>query len=446
MKNFFKIYLANHNRDTSDKLALFATFASIFSKGIVFIYLILSIRFTFPYLEVDRFSMWMTISSFIGLLAFADLGLGNATINEVARVKNKNIKNISKPISTSLVLSFFLTLTLIVAYLSIEKVIPVNILFRNFDQSILPEARLSLKIFIISFSINIFFSSVHKIFHALQIAYKSHLLMGICNLFVLGILYFFTKNQLGVPYLVPLAFLGNIISGFLLLIVILLSKFDIFCSLKKINKKYFSEFFKTAGMYLLLQLGVISMTGADITIVTLFGSPEQVALFAILIRLFQLILEPVNLFNYPIWATIANAESKNDYSHIKSILIRYTAITIIFALIGCLLIFVMSDLIFKYIFSIEIFPESSLIAVYAIQVLIFSSVIPFSMYLNGLKIIKIQIYSLTTLISISIPLKVFLLAYFNLESMILGFFLFYILNFTFWTTLYRDKIFNRLNV
>ena len=45
---------------------------------------IVTVRLTFNYLGAERYGMWMTISSFVMMLAFADFGMSNGLVNLVA--------------------------------------------------------------------------------------------------------------------------------------------------------------------------------------------------------------------------------------------------------------------------------------------------------------------------------------------------------------------------
>ena len=64
--------------------AFLTTAASFGSRGISFVTSILTVRWTLHYLGTERYGMWVTISSFLLLLNFADLGLGNGLTNVVA--------------------------------------------------------------------------------------------------------------------------------------------------------------------------------------------------------------------------------------------------------------------------------------------------------------------------------------------------------------------------
>src|SRR4051812_44333592 len=59
--------------------------ASLLAKIISVLSMIVTVPITLNYLGVERYGMWMTISSFAVMLTFADLGIGNGVLGAVAR-------------------------------------------------------------------------------------------------------------------------------------------------------------------------------------------------------------------------------------------------------------------------------------------------------------------------------------------------------------------------
>src|SRR5512133_170880 len=57
------------------------TVASVASRGIGLVTLLVSVPLTLTYLGAERYGMWMTISSLVAVLNFADLGMGNGLMN-----------------------------------------------------------------------------------------------------------------------------------------------------------------------------------------------------------------------------------------------------------------------------------------------------------------------------------------------------------------------------
>ena len=59
--------------------------SSFVSKGVTILTGLISVPLTVHYLGAERYGLWMTISSTIAFLTFADLGLGNGLLNAVSK-------------------------------------------------------------------------------------------------------------------------------------------------------------------------------------------------------------------------------------------------------------------------------------------------------------------------------------------------------------------------
>lgn len=64
--------------------------SAFFAKLAAAIAMLVSVPLTLSYLGTERFGLWMTISSAIAMLGFADLGLGNGILNRVAHASGKD--------------------------------------------------------------------------------------------------------------------------------------------------------------------------------------------------------------------------------------------------------------------------------------------------------------------------------------------------------------------
>src|SRR5436190_14295296 len=64
--------------------------AAFASRGIGILTLLVTVPLTLHYLGPERYGLWMTISSVIALLGFADLGLGNGLVNALAAAHGRD--------------------------------------------------------------------------------------------------------------------------------------------------------------------------------------------------------------------------------------------------------------------------------------------------------------------------------------------------------------------
>ena len=79
--------------------------ASLGSRGIGMLASLVSIPLTFRYLGAERYGLWMVLTSFISVLSFADLGIGNGVVNAVSEAHGKQDHDLQREYVTS---GFFL--------------------------------------------------------------------------------------------------------------------------------------------------------------------------------------------------------------------------------------------------------------------------------------------------------------------------------------------------
>src|SRR5262245_42123374 len=76
-------------RERQRRIALSAL-ASALAKAISVSTALISVPLTLTYLGAERYGMWMTMSSLVAMLSFADLGIGNGLLASVASAHGRN--------------------------------------------------------------------------------------------------------------------------------------------------------------------------------------------------------------------------------------------------------------------------------------------------------------------------------------------------------------------
>ena len=157
------------------RLALWSVIANISSRGIAMLVMVLSVRWTLPYLGEERFGVWMTIASFVGMLIFLDLGVGNALTNHVAMVAaDGNKAPLTRTVSGGLGLLFLIGLVSSIMLCLVFRSLPWEAIIKVRNPLINAEIQQALFFFSILFGVSIFTSGVQKIFAGLQRSFEAH--------------------------------------------------------------------------------------------------------------------------------------------------------------------------------------------------------------------------------------------------------------------------------
>ena len=91
--------------------------ASLIAKVISMVSLFITIPATLNYLGNELFGVWMTLSSLIAMLTFADMGIGNGIINKLSEsINTNNISQTQKIITNAFILLTVIAVTIISSF------------------------------------------------------------------------------------------------------------------------------------------------------------------------------------------------------------------------------------------------------------------------------------------------------------------------------------------
>ena len=187
------------------RLAILSMTANILSRGIAMVVMVLAVSLTLPYLGAERFGVWMTIASLVGMLTFLDLGVGNALTNKVAAVASKgNPDALCRTISGGLGILFILGIGMGIFLICISRLLPWSRLIQVSDVLLLEEVQNSATIFSILFGVQLFTNGLQRIFAGLQRSFESHIISASGSIVSLLSIIVATRLAAGIPILLIL--------------------------------------------------------------------------------------------------------------------------------------------------------------------------------------------------------------------------------------------------
>lgn len=385
--------------------AVLSGVANALSRALGLMLMIISVSLTMPYLGVERFGIWMTISSLVAVLSFLDLGIGNALTNRVAQTAIRSQYELQEVITGGLAILTLLSIGIGGALLIIAANTPWETLLKVSDPSLFPEIKAAGICFSILFAISIFSVGCQKIFLGLQQAYISHIFSAI-GCIIGGILcWIAARNQASITWLL-MAVLGSqvAINSLLFFILVYRGQFKAQHLFKCIRQES-HYLFHIGLLFFLLQIGTMVGWGADSLIISSTIGVAEVAVFAIVQRLFQFSIQPFAIMNAPLWAAYADAEVRGEKRFIRNTLKKSLLLTFI----GTSAIVVFMILFYTPI--IQVWTHGNIVAPLLLVILcgiwaIFEACgSAFAMFLNGTGVVRQQVIAVTLFILIVLPLK-----------------------------------------
>ena len=438
----FNTSSAKGRSDERYRVAVLSTLSNILSKGVGILVMALSVALTLPYLGAERFGVWMTIASFTGMLAFLDLGVGNALTNKVAEIATKNNKVLlSATISGGLGCLFILSCVISIGLVELVKILPWEILIKINDQGGYIEFRESAIVFAVLFGFYIFSSGLQRIFAGLQRSFESHLLSAFGSIIGLIALLVAVQNEAGIPILLVATFGVQIIASmFLLPLLNYRNQFRLAGIKKNISKEY-RHVMHIGGLFFILQLGVMIGWGSDALLVSSILGAKEVAVFVIVQRLFQVATQPMGMLNAPLWAAYADAHVRGEKDFIKKTFKRSIIFTLIYTVSIVTILTIFGGAIVNLWTGGAVTTPFNLLFVYGIWAILEALGSALAMLLSGCGIMRAQVMMVISLCIMVVPIKIWLMLNYGLEAMILGFVTTYFLvNVLFYGYIFKEEI------
>jgi len=401
------------------RLALWSVIANVLSKGVAMLVMVLSVSLTLPYLGPERFGVWMTIASFVGMLVFLDLGIGNALTNHVARIAAQEKKEqLAQTISGGLGFLFFVGLSATIVLCALAAVLPWQVIIKVKDPLIQDEILKTLYLFAALFGFNLFGSGVQKVFTGLQRSFEAHAASAVSSTFSLVMLWWAAQEHAGIAVLL-LATLGcQSLGGFMLLG--LLKRRSLF-HLQGIWRSIATEknsLMKVGGLFFVLQIGTMVGWGADSLIISSTIGATYVAVYSVTQRLFQFVSVPLAMVNAPLWSAYADANVRGDRVFIRQTLTKSIALTICVSVAGGAMLVLMSKELVAWWTNDVVAVQVSFVIAFFIWTFCETVGNSLAMMMNGCGIVREQVITVLALTALALPAKILAINYFGLTGML----------------------------
>jgi O-antigen/teichoic acid export membrane protein len=370
--------------------------------------LVITVPLTLPYLGEERFGVWMTVASLAGMLIFLDLGVGNGLVSYIARIRATGTnEDIKYAITRSLLLLSLIGISVGALLVILNLWWPIQDLISVESIEAAQDAEKTIWMFIGLFSIGIPMGGIYRVYNAIQESWIVNLLKAagsIISIIAVTLIakveaapHFLLLATYGVQTLMPLALLIHIVKRRWLTVVPHQDRMQ--------AKSAYRELLSTGGLFFVLQIGTMLGWGADSLIISSLVGAAAVAQFAIAQRMYQVVSVPLSIINGPLWAAYADAKAHSDIEFVRITLKKSMIGTIALSATLSSLIFFCSGFLLEIWVGDAVDIPVSLILAFTVWKILESTGGAFSMFLNGLHIVKPQVLSVILFCAIGLPLK-----------------------------------------
>jgi len=361
------------------------------AKGVSILAALISVPLTIDYLGTERYGLWMTISSIIVLLGFADFGIGNGLVNAISKADGEGDReaactHVASAFFMLLGIALFILIVFIIAY----PFIPWHRVFNVTSESATRESGPATALLIIIFAFNMPFGIVQRVQMGYQEGYKSNLwgiggsLIGLAGLLIA----IHTKAPL--PWLVfamsggpAFALLLNWFAELVWGRPWLIPRWQAFnwdCGRKIVT---------TGLLFLVLQVFALVGNSSDNLVIAQVLGASAVASYAVTQKLFS-VTQIAQFFIMPLWPAFGEAMAREDYRWARRTLNRSLILSFGLGVLTALPLLMFGKQIIAAWAGVTLIPSTLLLVGFAFWVLLAGYGGSMSSFLNSGRLLARQ--------------------------------------------------------
>lgn len=422
------------------------TLTSATSKGVSFLTMIVSVPLTIHYLGTERYALWMVISSSVAMLTFSDLGIGNGLLTAVSEAHGRGDERTAASFVSSafFMLSGIASLIAAVLVLGFHR-IPWTGIFSVSSPMAVKEAGPAAAVFIICFALGLPLGIVQRVENGYQDGFTNNIWNTLGNVLSLAALILAVKVRAGLPWLV-LA-----ITGVPLLAIVMNG-----ISLFGFRRRPLLPRWSTASashMKLLLRLGIYffilqtcvqAATNIDNLIVAHLLGPTAVATYAVTMRMYAIVPTILMMVLFPLWPAYGESIARGEIAWARRALARSLQMIIgCTALAGVLLVGFGPWLLHVWAGK-NLNASRSLLIATALWMMLSTGANAVSIFLNGAKKMRAQVFCATGMCVLSVILKFVFAPRFGLSAVMWSTDIAYVLMIVVPAALFVPKMLDRM--
>ena len=379
---------------------------------------LISVPLTLHYLGVERFGVWMTISSLIAMLAFADFGIANGVLSAVAEAHGRNDRAALQRIVSS---GFFMLTAIAAGLLVLFAVAYAHVswhaVFNVQSELARAEAGPALAVFVACFACAIPLAVVQRVQMGLQQGFLASLWQCIGSLCALGGVLLAIRLQGGLPWLVLALGGAPLLAGLLnSLHFYLRSRPDLRPRLALFGAADAKRLARSGALFFVLQVTVaVAYTSDSIVIAQLLGA-SAVAEYAVPEKLFGLITLAMSMVLAPLWPAYGEAIARRDSIWVQRTLKRSLFMAVGLSMLAALGLLLLAPELLRLWIGTAIEPPIALLIALAVWKVIEAGGNALAMFLNGAHVVGLQVaVALATAVA-ALGLKVLLIPHWGISG------------------------------
>jgi O-antigen/teichoic acid export membrane protein len=380
---------------------------------------LITVPLTMHYLGTERFGLWMTVSSFATVAAFADFGLGNGLLQMVAKSHGRDdIGAVKGAVSSAFAALSILCGCLLLLFFCIYRFISWADLFRVVSPQSRSEAGPAMLAFAVCFAISLPAGVVQRTQVGLQQGFRANAWQLIGSILGLVALISAIWARASLPVLI-IALLGSplIAAGLNTVRFFFVTSPELSPCWRLVSKRMIRQITSIGILFFCLQVAVAAGYSADNIVVARTLGASSVPDYAVPQRMFGMIAIMISMFVSPLWPAYGEAISRGDIIWVRSALLRSVCAVLLISTVTSAILLLFSYRLVHWWVGPSISPPLLLLVGLAIWTVMESTGNALSVFLNGSGFINFQIVVACIFGASCISAKVYLTRHFGIAGL-----------------------------
>ena len=369
---------------------------------------LVSLPLTLGYLGLERYGMWQTISSVIGMMAFADLGMGSGLQTSIAQASGRNDKQeASRLVASAFFMLAAVAAVLLLGFLSTSPFVAWSRVFNVTSPLAKSESSEAMVVCALCFALNLPLGIVLRIQSGLQEGYQSNLWQCLAYLLALGALFLVVYAHAAMPVLVL------VLMGVPVLVLVLNSMvyFGYHRPWLRPSWRHFHAptahaLLRTGGSFLAVSILMAIGLSADNLVTAQILGAEAVTQLAVPARLAAPLMAVPMMAFLPMWSAYGEAIARGEIAWVQRNVARLVRLAILVTGLAATCYVFLGPWLIHLLVGKRVVAPTALLLGFGLYSVETAAAGPAFMVLNGAKLIRPQIWMYLAFTAVSITAKI----------------------------------------
>ncbi|ROT33173.1 lipopolysaccharide biosynthesis protein [Micromonospora sp. HM5-17] len=376
---------------------------AVLSRGTGVLIPLVLVPVTLSYLGADLYGLWMAVTALTGMVAFADLGLGNGLMTKLAPCyASGDTEKARRYISSAYLVLVTVSLGICVLLWLVSTVVPWASLLNATATADPADARAVALVCLTGFVLNIPLSLVIRVQYAYQQVGRSNIWQAAGSLAALPLALGAVHAELPPVTVIAATILGPLLVNLLNTGWMYLREMrPIAPRLGAVDPALARELLRLSGLFFVLTIVWSVALNADSLVVAHALGLEAVTTYAVPARVFNLLGFLVTLVNLPLWSANGDALARGHLGWVRRTTRRMTLFSAFAALVPAVVLVLAGDGLFAHWLPVPIGVDGWLLAGLGLWMVALAATSPWAMVQNAAGVVRPQLLGVSCYLVLS---------------------------------------------